>query len=1052
MKKILSILLILCTLFILCACPGGGPEDPPVGNECPDCGKNPCECPDNTCPDCGKNPCECPPPDTTVVFGEGKEIEGTGDSLATDADVLTEKTYDESSAKQKPAARFFAQVDFDGGVYAASGTATSPLKNANDKVYGGNKLTVLILKDAGAEIAESKNITLKNLIIVGDMVIESGDGIIFENVQFNGKLTVKQDAEGVVFNGCRFSSLDNAGTDTTVINSYIPFTGVGITDSGVGLSVQNCRLEGTGTAISSTGAELDVRLSTVKTDKDGIGVEMRGARSYNSVVALCAIRGVQKSVVAEGVFNTVVVRNSLISVHTNGGKNIYVCDNEMGGRLFAENNNYFLADGNTYTEDGHDHRAIVAGNENINGDTITNVDERLEVGANEALLPHGNKDQFVGMERKSTVKEYGVEKESTVYQYIADHAAKSDYVVVAPGAYAIESTMTLGSSQNDTTIYAYGVLVEGVQYEAKSYNTTHIRITGAKNISIKGLAIGYAQQTCGQVYVLEKKNGKLTVVTGAGMWNEFGNSGSNFFDTTGIGIQRAGTYYAIGDFSITSVTKNGDGTMTISLPVTTYDVVKKGDILTCRLAQSNTVVSTQTSENILYMDMTQYGYSGGYAFQENSNIGQVTYYRVLDTSKSGMIIDEATYDKYRAWQDEYGVDLEISIDELSDGTLRYRGSPAHISSIDATHVVKNAVGSRVISCLFENMCDDGTNQRSNHARLSEIIDNGRGTTTIIYKANLSERTYQASGSNAGISSYCADFRVGDRVFIYTSTGQLVCDGEALSATVYYDTVKSNHETVREQDIKRYAVTVKTTDVNTTPLQDYDLTSDSHLEDDKVLVDNMSRASNGFHFENMVVQNVRSRGLLIKASDGTVKNCTFRNIAKVAVAVIYEIFWGESGVSENILIENNLIDHTSYSPGGPAIDSDNRNYKHVPIAVMGLGGKSIDPDFLLYKNITITGNKLVNRCLDLSNYAIYLRAVCDVAITNNDFGYSEEEDGRDKICLPLYLSGAMNVELSGNTYSSYVEGNVSEYVHGKKYQNIFGTDVEKDGVSQIEDNL
>ena len=27
--------------------------------ECPECGKTPCECDDETCPECGKSPCEC---------------------------------------------------------------------------------------------------------------------------------------------------------------------------------------------------------------------------------------------------------------------------------------------------------------------------------------------------------------------------------------------------------------------------------------------------------------------------------------------------------------------------------------------------------------------------------------------------------------------------------------------------------------------------------------------------------------------------------------------------------------------------------------------------------------------------------------------------------------------------------------------------------------------------------------------------------------------------------------------------------------------------------
>lgn len=1052
MKRFLSVLMLLCMTFLLCACPGGSPVEPPVSTPCTVCGNDPCTCEKpggNPCPTCGKDPCECPPPVVNITFGEGEALAGTGDGLSDGAFCLTEKTFDEASATDKNAARFFAQVSFDGGVYRASGTATPALKNTTDKSYGGDDVTVLILPN-GAELSLNEGLTFENLVIVGDVTVASGKDYLFKNVQFVGNVTVGADAQNVAFEGCRLTKLENAGTDTFVINSYVPFAGVGIESSGAGLYVSGSRLEGTGTAISSAGDDFELRSSTVKTDKDGIGVEIKDAT--NSLVALSVIHGTQKSVAVSHATNAVVVKNSLICVYSTGVTNIYVCDNAMGGRVVGENNNYFLADGNTYPSDELDHRALSTGDRNVNGDTLQNVDARAEAGVLEELLPHTNKDLFIGMTRKTTVKEYGVEKPRNAYNYIEKTAKTEDYVILAPGAYTTDITLSLSAEHNGTTIYAYGALVEGVKYEKESYNTTHIRIIEAKNIAIKGLAIGYAQQTCGQVYVLEKKGGYVTVVTGAGMINEFSYTGSAFFEDTSIGIQRAGTFYAIGDYYITAARKNSDGTMTITPNDAAYETIKKGDILTCRFAKSNTVVSTQKSSGILYQDMVQYGYAGGYAFSESSNVGQVTYYRVADTSKAGMVIDKDTYDWYCGLQDKYGVDLEISVDTLENGKLRYRGSPGHISSIDATHSAKCAVGSRVISCLFENMCDDGTNQRANHARLSEVIDNGNGTTTIVYKGNLSERSYNASGKDAKIESYCADFRVGDRVYVYTSKGQLVCDSPALTASSSYAKIKNTHPTVTQEYIYRYAVTVKTEDVHLDALAGYDLTDDHHKEDQKVLVDNMSRATNGFYFDNMMVQNVRSRGLLIKASDGTIKNCTFRNIAKVGVAIIYEIFWGESGVSENVTIDKCVFDHTSYAHDGPSIESNTRSYKYVPIAVMGLGGQSLDEDFLLYRNITITNNRFENRCLDLSNYAIYLRAVKGVKIAGNDFGMPEDEDGMNKIALPLYVSGAMNVEISDNTYTIYMGEGYGNFIHGQKYKNVFGSDVEIDGVSQIPDSL
>ena len=92
-KRILSLILLMTTGLALCACPGGAPVEPPVGN-CPSCGKNPCECPTgNPCPDCGNDPCTCKPADPSqpigkdvtvtpdkadlsIVFGDGAAVTG----------------------------------------------------------------------------------------------------------------------------------------------------------------------------------------------------------------------------------------------------------------------------------------------------------------------------------------------------------------------------------------------------------------------------------------------------------------------------------------------------------------------------------------------------------------------------------------------------------------------------------------------------------------------------------------------------------------------------------------------------------------------------------------------------------------------------------------------------------------------------------------------------------------------------------------------------------------------------------------------------------------
>lgn len=991
-----------------------------------------------------------------------------GDTLSNDAFCLTEHPYDEADAIEKPAASFFDEIAFDGKVYRANGAVT--LNGAADRSFGSGELTVLIFPD-GVTLSASNDLRFENLVIVGDVTLASGDAYLFRNVQFTGKVTVDADVTNAVFDGCRLTSFENGGTDTVLMNSYMHFTRMGLHSNGTGLYVSGCRFEGTGTAIHSEASEATLRFNTILLEtSSSCGILLDGdGETVNVLVAQNVITGSSESLSVSGMCNTSVVLNSLVLVRATNNKNLYVCDNAIGGKLMLENNNYLLADGNTYPADTKDHAARLIENSNTNGDDITDVDARAEVGVNEDLLPHVDKELFTYMERRDTVKEPGA-TEGSVYDYIEKHAKTSSYVVVAPGAYTTDRRLLLDATQSNTTIYAYGVFVEAVEYTDRNYSDGQIRVDSTENIAFKGITIGFAQPSVGQVYVLNKTTTydwdslsyqyTATVVAGAGFWNEFANSGSPFMSKTDVGLQRAGTFYGLGDCYVTSVAKNEDGTMTLTLPQATYDALVKGDIMTCRLSSSGAVVTTYKSKDILFKDVTQYGFGNGFAFYEYQNTGKVTYYRVTDTNKNGRIIDQETYDWYRALENQYGVDLEISTDTLSDGTTVYRGAPAHSSSLDGVHNNSSLCGSEVISSLFEGLCDDMTNQKSTHARLSDYIDNGDGTVTLIYKGNISNHSYVSYVQPDSIyGGYCAPFLAGERVFIYTADGQLVCDGIALAdQNTYYDTISSTFDdsTYRNKGtlgmtIRRCAVTVDADTFHPEVLEGIDLTDDSYASDNKVLVDNLSRASYGFHLDNVLVQNSERSGIRAKASGGVVEHCTFRNVAKTATSMVYEIYWGESGTVSDYTFRNNLIDNTGYAQlGAPKINASADDYRYTPICIIGLGGYTIDEEHMLFKNVVIEGNKFVNRYLGYYNAAIFARAACNLTIRNNDFGTAADENGSTKYAGVLYLDRALNVELSGNTYSPYVQGNYTMYVQGSQYKNIYGTDVTVDGVPQIAD--
>ena len=1034
MKRITASFLLLCTVFLLCACPGGGPVTPPVGEVCPDCGKEPCECPDPK-PPVGGVTLSPEDADYTLVFGAGAAIDEAGDTIFDRSPILSQRTYDAAAAISLHIARFFSQVTFDGGVYASSGLAATPLSQTKDAVYGGSLLTALIF-DRGLEITACEDIVFRNVIIAGDITIKSSKSILFENVQFDGRVTVSADSEDVAFNACRLSSLNNAGTDTFLVGCAVPFSGVGVANTGDGLYVENCRFEGTGTAISSTGDGLEVRTCTVKTDESGIGTEIKDAT--NALVALSVITGTQKSVVLDSVYNVSVVRNSLVSVHTVGGKNVYICDNAMGGRIYSENNNYFLADGNTYPADGLDHRAVASGNENTNGNSLTDVNARAEAGANEELLPHVNKDQFVGMERQKTVKEFNKKESLSVYEYMAEQASGQSYVVIAPGVYETEAAGKLSAANSNTTVYAYGVYIEAKRNPAGNYTSNHLYMNGAKNVAFKGMTIGYAQQASGQVYVTEKLGGnRVQVITGAGMADAFANSGSAYFSTTSIYLHRDGLF--LGEFPIKNAKSNGNGTMTVEMSDELYEIAKKGDVLTCRLSNGSHTLQINNCSGISFTDFTAYGHTGGHLFNIRTSGTATEMLRVTTSSRSGEVISKETYDKYRAYETQYGVDFDISTTKTEDGIL-YRGSHYYVGSQDGFHGKQNASGVRAVSCLLENICDDGVNQGSYYARLSEIKDNGDGTSTIIYKESLSEYIYWYYGEAANIDGLCAGFKEGDRVYIYTAAGRLVCDATALSDGIPYSSVPSTCKKVKAQDVERFAVTVSTDKINPRALEGYDLTNDDPEATHKVMVDNMSRTSGNAFFDNCLFQNGHTNGLRLKSPDGVIKHCTFRNVAKTAISMAYEVWWGESGVAKDITIQNCHIDRTGYAPFAPAIDSSSADYKFCPITIMGLGGTSLEDDYMLFSDIRILDNLFTRRVLDHYNYAIYARGASNLTIRGNRFGESEDEDGLDKYASVLYCNGTANVELSGNTYSPFISGTVELYVFGDLYKNIFGSDV------------
>ena len=525
-------------------------------------------------------------------------------------------------------------------------------------------------------------------------------------------------------------------------------------------------------------------------------VEINGAK--NALLSGCEAQ----TVTVTDCFNCAVVLNRAQSIECSGNTNVYVIENILSGKLCLTGNNYVIAESNSYGS------LVSDDNRNVNGNTLTDVDARPEFGANEDILPHTNKELFVGMPTKSCV----VGTSLSIPGYIRECAKTTKNIVIPPGAYAFNESMYFDSELSGINVYAYGVYYQYTEPDYAHYTSKQLDFQRASDINIYGLTVGYNIPSAGQIRVVDKfiRDDRycFTVVSDAGFWDGFGKTDPDLYNTTWCEfflVDKNGEYRYQADENIKhayTITRNYDengeydGTMTFSpngrgdmihgefkSAKTVWDRVKPGTVIICRLAKGNRrTIWMSNVQNITFRDVTLYGYSAAFSAYANGVSSNISFIRFHDTTEAPKIIDKQTYDKYRAFEQRFGVDLEVRQETLEDGTVRYRGAPPRASSVDGIHTSQTTRGANFISCIVESMVDDGINQHTNPCRLHNIVDNGDGTTTVYYKGHMSDSVfnYTPDGGMMGLTS-TANFGAGDEIYIYTNDGREVCDTATLNA-------------------------------------------------------------------------------------------------------------------------------------------------------------------------------------------------------------------------------------------------------------------------------
>jgi len=118
-----------------------------------------------------------------------------------------------------------------------------------------------------------------------------------------------------------------------------------------------------------------------------------------------------------------------------------------------------------------------------------------------------------------------------------------------------------------------------------------------------------------------------------------------------------------------------------------------------------------------------------------------------------------------------------------------------------------------------------------------------------------------------------------------------------------------------------------------------------------LIYSKARTGNNFKIENDTVGYNRSRGVLIKASNGTIKNNYVRGSMEAGIVLAPEFYWMEAGCSSNVEISNNLISKCWFGA------SSWGNNQAAPLTVVSLNGSKAISAAGGFTNISIHDNTI-----------------------------------------------------------------------------------------------
>ena len=199
--------------------------------------------------------------------------------------------------------------------------------------------------------------------------------------------------------------------------------------------------------------------------------------------------------------------------------------------------------------------------------------------------------------------------------------------------------------------------------------------------------------------------------------------------------------------------------------------------------------------------------------------------------------------------------------------------------------------------------------------------------------------------------------------------------------------------------------------------------------------NAARSCSGFALRNNTIRNHRARGMLVKASLGTIEHNTIVNSTLGGIIVTPELYWGEGDFARDLVIRNNSI---------TAVCTGRQCYGGLALGAKGPDGSFVPPrGGGGHRNITIVGNRFAN----ISQMNLWVSSTTDLLIANNTIVAPYANAPVATCCPPLpYPQGlvAWVTQTSGAT----VSGNCVDRapaVPGVKIFEITSTVVDSDVV-------